>query len=72
MIPDSVPERIRRARKGKHWNQTTLGASLPDPVSHVTVSNIETGVQRLTLDLVMDIARTLDVPVSWLLEPILE
>jgi transcriptional regulator with XRE-family HTH domain len=68
----TVRERIQAARRRRGMSQRDLGAALPDPVSHPVISYIERGQQRLTLDLVCDLARTLDVPVSWLLAPILE
>ena len=68
----TVPERIIAARRLRRWSQRDLGQRLPRPVSHVAVGDIERGKTRLTLDLVLDLARTLDVPVRWLLAPILE
>ena len=68
----TVCERIQAIRRRRRMSQADLGAALPRPVTHAVISYIETGRQRLTLDLVMDLARTLDVPVAWLLAPILE
>lgn len=68
----AICTRIRQARERQGWSQTDLGARLPKPVSHATVSYIEQGHQRLHLDLLLDLAHTLDVPLGWLLEPVLD
>lgn len=51
---------VRQQRRRQGWSQATLAAALPEPVSRVAISFIETGQTRMTLDLLFDLARTLD------------
>ena len=67
-----IRDRIRAARVAQGWSQKQLGARTPQPVSHAAINYIENGPTRLHLDLLMDLAHTLDVPVSYFLEPLMD
>jgi len=67
----AVREKIRAARVANGYSQKQLAARMPQPVSHAAINYVENGPTRLHLDLLLDQAHTLDVPVSRFLKPLM-
>ncbi len=61
----AVGQRIADARRGRGWTQAALAEALE--IEGSTLSRYECGVRETPLHLLLDIARTLHVPLSELL-----
>lgn len=56
--------RVEAVRRERHLTQEQLGSRLVPPLKRVTVSNIETGKQRVLAHVLVDFARVLEVTLA--------
>ncbi|WP_438019653.1 helix-turn-helix transcriptional regulator [Sorangium sp. So ce315] len=62
-----VGRRLHDLRQAAGLTQEQLGARLSPPMTRTSIANIETGKQRVLVKTLVDIADTLEVPVTDLL-----
>lgn len=61
--------RVRAARRMAGLSQCDLGKRLSRPLTHASISEIETGKTRLKVEVLREIAEITGRPVSWFFEP---
>ena len=64
----AIGERVKKEREKKGLSQTQLGSLLRNPMSATAISLYESGEREVSIEVLTDISKILEVPLEYLIK----